>query len=127
MIVKIQEDIYAYDPKLFGNFTVRQVVSMTISFVLIAVIFIPLYLCTGDVTLPGFTACMAGVPVMFAGMLKKDGLPYEKYVLLKMRAMRHPKKRPYRMNNIYEDVIVINKELSVFEEEQRTEEEAEQD
>lgn len=118
MIVKIQEDIYAYDPKLLGNFTVRQVVFVAASFALITATFIPLYWLTGDVTIPGFLASMIGVPVMFAGMIKKDGLPFEKYLLLKIKTAMYPKKRPFRMHNLYEDINTIGKELSAFEEEQ---------
>jgi hypothetical protein len=92
LIVKIQEDIYAYDPKLLGNFTVRQVVFIGVSFALITATFIPLYWLTGDVTGPGFLASMIGVPVMFAGLIKKDGLPYEKYLLLKIKSAMYPKK-----------------------------------
>lgn len=118
MIVKIQEDIYSYDPKLLGNFTVRQVVSIAISFTLITATFIPLYWLTGDVNVPGFLASMIGVPVMFVGMIKKDGLPYEKYLILKIKSMMYPKKRPFHMHNLYENINIIGKELSAFEEEQ---------
>lgn len=117
MIVKIPDDIYSYEPKLFGNFTVRQVICVSISLGIITGVFIPLFLATHDTTMPGFLASMLGVPVMYSGLIRKDGLPFEKYLYLKIKSKSYPSKRPFRMHNLYEDLNTLEKEMTSFDKE----------
>jgi len=116
LIVQIPDDISAYEPKLFGNFTVRQVVCAVISFIVVAAVFIPLFLLTGDVTSAGFAACMIGVPIIFFSVIKKDGLHFEHILLLKLQDAKYAKHRPFRMRNYYEDFAILNNEIKEIEE-----------
>lgn len=111
MIVRIPEDIYAYKPKLIGNFTLRQALFTVSAAIILFVIFIPLYALTHDTSFAGFIASLVATCIMLAGRIEKDGLPFEKYLFLKLKSHCHPDKRPFEMTNLYESIIADNEEM----------------
>lgn len=115
MIVQIPDDVCDYEPKLIGHFTTRQLICIIIAFAAVAGIFIPLFLTTHDENISALPACLAGVPIITFGFIKRDGLYMEQILRIKLQELREPTSRPYRMHNWYEDLSRSAKEAIEIE------------
>ena len=105
MIVSIPEDIYGYESKSVGNFTIRQVVCISLSLVVIIATIVLLYLLTGIVEIAAFVAAILGVPISLCGIIKQDGQPFERVICYKLRwRFKYPHNRPYQMDNLYQRI-----------------------
>lgn len=105
MIVSIPEDIYGYESKSVGNFTIRQVVCISLSLVVIIATIVLLYLLTGIVEISAFVAAILGVPISLCGIIKQDGQPLEKVIRYKLLwKFKYPHNRPYQMDNLYQRI-----------------------
>ena len=117
MIVKIPEDIYAYENKTVGNFTTRQVVCGLLGFLLIAPTFFFLYWFTGSMELAAFASFLVSSPVFFAAVYKNRGQHLEQVLEYKLVwRFQYPRKRKFVMSNLYEDVERLQKEWEAYEE-----------
>lgn len=118
MIVKIPEDIFSYEHRVWGNFTKRQLICIGISLVIVLPTFIALFWSTNSVDLAATVAFIAALPVMMCAFWKKDGQYLEQVVWYKLRArFRYPQKRKYAMTNLYEVIVENQKEYDRFNEE----------
>lgn len=105
MIVSIPEDIYGYESKSVGNFTLRQVVCFCIALAVIAPTLALLYLLTGSIDLAATVAILLGMPVLLCGFIKQDGQPLEKVIRYKLLwKFKYPHNRPYQMDNLYQRI-----------------------
>lgn len=126
MIVSIPDDIYGYETKTFGNFTIRQVVCFALAGIVIAPTMFFLMWLTKSVDLSALVSIMAGMPVLMCGFVKKDGQYLEKIVVYKIRwRFRYPAKRPFRMRNLYADIEQEVRDLESLEQEESKEEKTE--
>ncbi len=117
MIVKIPEDIYSYDNKVWGNFTLRQVVCMGIALVTVIPIFVLIFWGTGSMDLAAFVCFFAAAPILLCAKAKKDGQHLEKIIWYKIQARyKYPQKRKYVMTNLYEEVVKNQKEYEAYHE-----------
>jgi hypothetical protein len=129
MIIKIQEDIYNYEHRVWGNFTARQLVFGGIAFVAIALTFIGLFWKIGDLNLSFFAAVMVGVPIFFCAIKKKDGQYMEKILYIRFfERFRFKQKRKFVMSNLYEILQNNQKEYEAYVDElkQQKDQEAQQ-
>ena len=105
MIVSIPEDIYGYESKSIGNFTVRQAVCFLVALVIIAPTLFLLYWLTGSIDISATTAFLLGAPVLLCCFIKQDGQTLEKVIWYKVLwKFRYPHKRPYQMENLYQRI-----------------------
>ena len=115
MIVSIPEDIYGYESKSVGNFTLRQVVCFCLALAVIAPTLVLLYWLTGSIDLSATVAILLGMPVLLCGFIKQDGQPLEKIIRYKLLwKFKYPHNRPYQMDNLYQR---IEKEAARLEKE----------
>ena len=117
MILRIPKDFHSYEPKSFGNFTLRQVVCLVVSFPIVAALFIPIFTFTNSIDLAATIAILIGVPIALCGFVKRDGVYLEKVVYaLWVSRFRYPRKRRYVMRNWYEDLALISKSIKEADE-----------
>jgi hypothetical protein len=118
MIVPIPEDIYSYRHKVWGNFSKRQLVCGVIALIIIFPVFIPVFWYTGSPRLAALLSVVAILPVLFCGIVEKDGQPLEKVIWYKYRQrFKFPQKRKFAMSNLYEIVQQNQKEYEFANEE----------
>jgi len=119
--VNVPKDWSGIKRKIIFNLTQRQLVS----FALGGTVGIPFYLFTKDILGPDISALgMVAVmlPFFFLAMYEKDGFPAEKIVYFMVRQKLSPAIRPYRAENIFqqmEDVEMIRKEIAYLEEKEK--------
>ena len=124
MIVKIPEDIKAYENKAMGNFTMRQIICLGIVIVIVAPIFWVLFHFTNSIDISAIVACILGVPVMLCGFVKRDGIYLEKIIIEKYKEKKKYKvNRPFVMHNMYEDIQTAYREELQREQEEKDREE----
>lgn len=118
MIVQIPEDIFVYEHKAWGNFTVRQLLCVSIALAVTCAVFIPVFWKTNNPRLATFLASSAGLPILYCAIWKKDGQYLEKVLWYRYRQrFKFPQKRKYVMTNLYEAVQQNQKEYeSAYEE-----------
>lgn len=117
MIVKIQEDVFSYESKVFGNFTKRQIVCILISLVIIIPAFVILFWTTGSIDLAAIVSTVLCSPVLMCAVYKRDGQHLEQVMKHKYRAkFVYPQKRKYVMTNLYKDIEMNQKEYENFNE-----------
>lgn len=111
MIVKIPEDVYQYENKVWGNFTARLLVFFLIALGLTAMTFGLLFWATNSIDLSATVAIIVCLPIMSCGIFKKDGQPLEKIIKYRYLAkFRYKQKRKYVMTNLYEVIQNNQKE-----------------
>ena len=117
MIVRIPEDIYSYEHKVLGNFTARQLVCMILALVIIAPVFIGLFITTGDPNISTIAATIVGLPILFCAVFKKDGQHLEKVIYIRfLEKFRYTRKRKFIMRNLYEIMQENQKEYKAYAE-----------
>jgi len=115
LIVKIPADIYSYDNKVWGNFTIRQIVCMGIALIVVIPIFILLFWSTNSIDLSALVAFFAAVPILMCATFQKDGQHLEKIFWYKFQSkFKYPQKRKYVMTNLYEEVVRNQKEYEAY-------------
>ena len=115
MIVKIPDDIFNYQHKVWGNFTKRQLICGIIALVLIAVSFVWLLWKTNDPNLTTVVACLIGVPIFFEAKNDKDGQHFEKILYIRFfEKFRYKQKRKFIMSNLYEVLQAYQKECELY-------------
>lgn len=118
MVLRIPKDFRSYEPKSFGNFTLRQAICLVVSFPIIAALFIPIFYLTNSIDLAGTVAVLVGIPIALCGFVKKDGVYLEKVIYaLWISRFRYPRKRRYVMQNWYEDLELIAQSIGKEEDE----------
>lgn len=111
MIIKIPEDMRSYENKFLGNFTLRQLICLIIALVFIAPTFWILYTLTKSVDIAGYASAIIGIPIIACGFIKKDGEYFEKIIAkIWQSRVKSTRKRPFVMNNFYEDIQNLYKE-----------------
>jgi hypothetical protein len=117
MIVRIPDDIYSYDNKVWGNFTLRQIVCMGIALIVVIPIFILLFWSTGSIDLAAVISFFVAVPILMCATFKRDGQHLEKIIRYKLQArFKYPQKRKYVMTNLYEEILKNQKEYEAYHE-----------
>lgn len=117
MIVKIPDDIYSYDNKVWGNFTLRQIVCMGIALIVVIPIFILVFWSTASIDLAAIISFFIAVPILMCATFKKDGQHLEQIIWYKFQAkFKYPQKRRYVMTNLYEEVMKNQKEYEAYHE-----------
>ena len=128
MYIPVPEDIYGYETKTFGNFTIRQVICFILAVAVIAPVMIFMLRLTKSVDISAFVSIMAGMPVLMCGFVKKDGQYLEKIILYKLRwRFQYPTKRPFRMKNLYSTIEQEVKELEAMEQMEQESQKEEKD
>ncbi len=111
MIVKIPNDIRSYENKAFGNFTKRQIICLSLAFLIIAPSFYLLFTLTNSIDLAGLMSFLLGFPVIACSFFQRNGVFLEKIVIEKYKERNKCKQnRPFVMQNLYEDIQKLNKE-----------------
>jgi len=117
MIVKIPDDIYRYENKVAANFTMRQIVCIGISLVIIVPVFVLIFWNTDSIDLAALVAFCSGLPILMCATFHLDGQHLEQIVWYKYQSrFKYPQKRKYVMTNLYEEVINNQKEYDKFNE-----------
>jgi len=102
--VKVPGEIRDYEEKILGNFSVRQLGVLTVSFVLsIGIGVISYFFFHFSTDLMGFLIIPLNIPILAFGFFKKDGRTFEKWIALLFKYHMKPGVRKYQ-TNIYKGV-----------------------
>ncbi len=108
---KIPKDIRDYQEKLFLGMTARQLVAITVTFV----VCVPLYI-FGRMFIPedliAWAVLIVGAPLMAIGFYKKNGLTAEKaFVVWLRREVLYPQKTNFKQSCYWRELINEDKKL----------------
>ncbi|WP_020072475.1 PrgI family protein [Faecalispora sporosphaeroides] len=111
MIVKIPEDVYKYENKVWGNFSGRMLIFILAALAIIFVVFAAIFWPTGSIDLAGGVSTTCGLIVMWFGIYSKDGQHLERILKYKYQAKhKYLQKRKFSMKNLYEIIQGNQKE-----------------
>lgn len=117
MIVKIPNDIFQYSNKAIGNFSLRQIICLSASLIVITPVFLLLFLVLKLGTdISAITAMLLGLPIASCGFFNKHGIYLEQIIKYKIDwRFKYSRQRRYVMRNLYEDIenIKIEKESNI--------------
>ena len=100
--IEMPGDIFEFEPKLIGNFTVRQCACFSIGAV---GAFIPYNLLNGSDLSILIILFTAGLPIL-CGIKKFNNMPAEKFLLMYIKTILLPPKiRKYKTNNLFDECI----------------------
>jgi hypothetical protein len=102
--VKIPKEIKDYKEKLFLNFTLRQVICITITLL----INIPLYLLGKQYIkeeILSWIIILIAVPTMTSGFFKYNDMTLEQFVIAIVKFNILPQKKIYKVENLFEILI----------------------
>gem|GEM_PF-968521 len=87
--VNIPKEITEYERKWIAGLSIRKLVCLVIDIVLAIVMYFILTSVLGlTTTVAAVVIILMAMPLMFLGFYKKNGLPFEKYLVLLLRHMR---------------------------------------
>lgn len=105
--IKIPKEIRHYKEKLAFGLTVRQLIAITLALS----INIPLYIVGKDVLgdeLMSWIVIIIAVPLAMIGWFDYNGLNFEQFLIALFQSeILYPKKRIYKSENIYENILDI--------------------
>lgn len=106
--IKIPKEIRHYKEKLAFGLTVRQLISVTLALS----INIPLYILGRDILgdeLMSWLVIIIAVPLAMIGWFNYNGLNFEQFLVALIQfEFLYPKKRIYKSENIYENILDIS-------------------
>lgn len=100
---KIHKDVRKYKEKIVGGLTLRQLIAVVIT----AIVVIPLYqilkMYLGE-NITSYVIMIVALPILLTGFYDKDGLNFEKYIkyFIEFHFIT-PQKRKYVVENIMEE------------------------
>lgn len=107
MKVIIPGEIKDYEPRLFGNITKRQMITFAvgISIGLLEILILKNFLTFSSLT---FFVLFSIIPVGYVGVIKKNGLPMEKYLRIVYRGKFGTNKLVYQ-TNMFQKITELSK------------------
>jgi len=128
MIVKIQEDVYSYESKIWGNFNKRQLICILISLVIIATAFAIIFWTTNSIDLSAIISVVLCSPVLLCAIYNRDGQHLEQVMKYKYQSrFVYPQKRKHVMTNLYQEIEKNQKEYEIYNETLAKEEQPKKD
>lgn len=111
MIVRIPEDVYSYENKVWGNFTARILKYFGAALVVAFLVFAGVFWSTKSVDLAGVVCAVICLPIMYCGIHKQDGQYLEQILKYKYEErFKYTPKRKFVMTNLYETIQNNQKE-----------------
>ena len=99
--VKIPKEIRDFKSKVIFNLTARQIICLVLAIAIDVPAYIFLKPIIGD-EIASWLVIFLAAPIFLVGFIKKDGMSYEKYILIMLRfSFLTPRIRKYKTENIF--------------------------